>query len=229
VAVAVVGGTGDLGYGLALRLAAAGVEVVIGSRVLERAEDAASRAREVVGPSATLSGAANADAVAGAEMTFVTVPYAGQAEIYRSVRDAWPAGTIVCDTTSPLATAVGGRPTQVLRPWRGSAAEEARALVPAGARLVAGFHTVSAEPLTALEQPLDGDVLLCGDDAEATAAVGAMVERISGARWVDCGPLSMARILEPLTAVLISVNRKYGIHQAGVRLAGRDGWGRPAR
>jgi NADPH-dependent F420 reductase len=229
VAVAVVGGTGDLGYGLALRLAAAGVEVVIGSRAVERAEDAASRAREAVGASAPLSGAANADAVARADITFVTVPYAGQAEIYRSVREAWPTEAIVCDTTSPLATAVGGRASHVLRPWRGSAAEEARALLPSGARLVAGFHTVSAEPLTALDRPLDGDVLLCGDDPEATAAVGAMVERIPGGRWVDCGPLSLARILEPLTAALISVNRKYGIHEAGVRLIGRDGWGRPAR
>ncbi len=229
VTVAIVGGTGDEGFGLAVRLAAAGVPVTIGSRVQDRAEEAAGRARAAAGPDAPVDGAENARAVAGAELTFVTVPYAGQADIYRSLKDHWPEGAVVCDTTTPLATAVGGRPTQVLRPWHGSAAEQAKALLPDGVRLVAGLHTVSAEPLTDLEEPLDADVLLCGDDPEAKAAVGEMVERIPGARWVDCGPLSMARILEPLTAVLISVNRAYGLGGSGVRLTGHDAWGRPER
>jgi hypothetical protein len=203
--------------------------VAIGSRALERAEEAAARAREAVGPEAPVSGAENATVVVDAELTFVTVPYGGQAEIYRSLRDHWPEAAIVCDTTTPLATAVGGRPTQVLRPWHGSAAEQARALLPQDARLVAGFHSVSAEPLTDLGHPLDADVLLCGDDGEAKAAVGELVGKIPGARWVDCGPLSMARILEPITAVLISVNRAYGLRGSGVRLTGRDGWGVPGR
>jgi hypothetical protein len=176
-----------------------------------------------------VDGAENPAAVAGAELTFVTVPYAGQADIYRSLREHWTPGAIVCDTTTPLATAVGGRPTQVLRPWHGSAAEQAAALLPDGVRLVAGFHTVSAEPLTDLAEPLDADVLLCGDEAEAKAAVGAMVDRIPGARWIDCGGLAMARVLEPITAVLISVNRKYRLRGSGVRLTGRDAWGPPDR
>jgi hypothetical protein len=229
VTVAIVGGTGDLGFGLAVRLAAAGVSVTIGSRAQDRAREAAGRARQAAGADAPVDGAENQAAVAGAELTFVTVPYEGQANTYRSLRDHWPPGALVCDTTTPLATAVGGRPTQVLRPWHGSAAEQAAALLPDGVRLVAGFHTVSAEPLTDLAEPLDGDVLLCGDDAEATAAVGAVVERIPGARWIDCGRLSMARIVEPITAVLISINRKYGLRGSGVRLTGRDGWGPPAR
>lgn len=229
VTVAIVGGTGDEGFGLAVRLAVAGVPVTIGSRAQDRAEEAAGRARAAAGPDAPVDGAENPRAVAGAELTFVTVPYAGQADIYRSLKDHWPEGAVVCDTTTPLATAVGGRPTQVLRPWHGSAAEQAKALLPDGVRLVAGFHTVSAEPLTDLEEPLDADVLLCGDDPQAKVAVGEMVERIPGARWVDCGPLSMARILEPLTAVLISVNRAYGLGGSGVRLTGRDAWGRPVR
>lgn len=229
MSVAIVGGTGDEGFGLAVRLAAAGVAVTIGSRAEDRAREAADRAREAVGSDAPVDGAENPAAVAGADLTFVTVPYGGQAETYRALRDHWRSGTIVCDTTAPLATAVGGRAWQVLRPWQGSAAEQAAALLPDGVRLVAGFHTVSAEPLTDLGRPLDADVLLCGDDAEAKAEVGAMVDHIAGARWVDCGGLAMARVLEPITAALISVNRKYGIHGSGVRLTGRDAWGPPAR
>lgn len=229
VTVAIVGGTGEEGFGLAVRLSAAGVSVTIGSRAEDRAREAADRAREAAGADAPVDGAENPAAVAGAELTFVTVPYAGQADIYRSLREHWSPGAIVCDTTTPLATAVGGRPTQVLRPWQGSAAEQAAALLPDGVRLVAGFHTVSAEPLTDLAEPLDADVLLCGDDAEAKAAVGAMVDLIPGSRWIDCGGLAMARVLEPITAVLISVNRKYRLRGSGVRLTGRDVWGPPDR
>ncbi|HWC32130.1 MAG TPA: NADPH-dependent F420 reductase [Actinomycetota bacterium] len=225
--VAVVGGTGDLGFGLVLRLAAAGVRVTIGSRARERADAAAGRAREVLGGDAPVQGAENAGAFAEAEVAFVTVPYAGQAEIYRSIKDHVGGDLIVCDTTTPLATAVGGRPWQVLRPWHGSAAEQARALLPRGTRLVAGFHSVGAEQLETLEHAADGDVLLCGDDDDAKGTVGALVDRVPDLRWVDCGRLEMARVLEPLTAVLISVNRRYGIHDAGIRVTGRDAWGAP--
>jgi 8-hydroxy-5-deazaflavin:NADPH oxidoreductase len=223
--VAIVGGTGDEGFGLAVRLSAVGVPVVIGSRAAERAEDAAARVRDRVGAEAPVEGLENAAAVAGAELVFVTVPYAGQADTYRSLKDHWPDGVIVCDTTTPLATAVGGRATQVLRPWHGSAAEQARALLPKGTRLVSGFHSVGAEPLTDHPHSVDADALLCGDDAEAKDAVGELVERIPGMRWVDCGPLEMARILEPLTAALIRVNKRYGLKGAGIRFSGRDAWG----
>jgi 8-hydroxy-5-deazaflavin:NADPH oxidoreductase len=198
--------------------------VVIGSRAAERATDAAARAREVLGPEAPVEGAENPEAVAGVDVAFVTVPYEGQAPTYRSLRDHWREGAVVCDTTTPLATAVGGAATQVLRPWQGSAAEQAASYLPDHVRLVAGFHSVGAEPLTEVDRPMDGDVLLCGRDAGAKAAVGQLVERI-GMGWADCGPLTMARILEPLTAVLIRVNRNYGLKGAGLRLTGRDAWG----
>ena len=225
--VAVVGGTGDLGFGIALRLATAGVEVVIGSREAPKAEDAVRRALEALGGQPQLFGAENPEAVARADVVFVTVPYAGQAGIYKSIRDHVGNEAVVCDTTTPLATAVGGRATHLLRPWQGSAAEQARELLGDRIRLVAGFHTVAAEPMQEIGQPVEGDVLLCGSDGEAKAAVGALVEMIPDLRWVDCGPLSMARILEPLTALLISVNRRYGLRDTGVQLAGRDEWGTP--
>jgi hypothetical protein len=232
--VAIVGGTGDEGFGLALRLAASGVEVTIGSRAMDRARDAATRAKAAVGEAkagagdkAPITGTENPEAVASADLVFVTVPYGGQAATYRSLKDHWPTGVIVCDTTTPLASAVGDRATHVLRPWHGSAAEQARSLLPGHVRLVSGFHSVGAETLTDLSEPVDADALLCGDDREAKAAVGEMVERIPGMRWVDCGRLEMARVLEPITATLISVNKRYGIKGAGIRFSGRDAWGAP--
>lgn len=227
--IAIVGGTGDLGFGLALHLARAGEEVIIGSRSEERGEEAARRANELLEGGATLGGAENTQAVAAADVVFVTVPYAGQADIYRSIASHVPEGAVVCDTTTPLATAVGGRPWQVLRPWPGSAAEQAKALLSKTTRLVSGFHSLSAEVLQDLDRTPEGDVLLCGEEAEAKGVIGGLVEKIEGLRWVDCGPLSMARILEPITAVLVSVNRRYGIRDAGLRLVGREGWARPPK
>jgi 8-hydroxy-5-deazaflavin:NADPH oxidoreductase len=227
--IAIVGGTGDLGFGLALHLARAGEEVIIGSRSEERGEEAARRANELLEGGATLGGAENTQAVAAAAVVFVTVPYAGQADIYRSIASHVPEGAVVCDTTTPLATAVGGRPWQVLRPWPGSAAEQAKALLSKTTRLVSGFHSLSAEVLQDLDRTPEGDVLLCGEEAEAKGVIGGLVEKIEGLRWVDCGPLSMARILEPITAVLVSVNRRYGIRDAGLRLVGREGWARPPK
>jgi NADPH-dependent F420 reductase len=227
VNVAVIGGTGDEGFGLALRLALAGHNVVIGSRSEERGGQAAERAREILGGDIPVDGTANETAAAGADLVFVTVPYAGQADIYRSIKDHVPPGRILCDTTTPLATAVGGRAWQVIRPWHGSAAEQARALLDQGVRLVAGFHTVAAEPLQDIEHAVEGDVLLCGDDAEAKQQIGALVDQIPNLRWVDVGALAMARVVEPLTALLVSVNRTYKLREAGVKLTGRDAWGSP--
>ena len=222
-----IGGTGDEGFGLALRLARAGHNVVIGSRSEERGAQAAERARELLGGDIPVDGTANETAAAGAELVFVTVPYAGQAAIYRSIKEHVPEGRILCDTTTPLATAVGGRAWQVIRPWHGSAAEQAKALLGPGVRLVAGFHTVAAEPLQDIERPMEGDVLLCSDDAEAKRRIGALVEEIPNLRWVDVGALAMARVVEPLTALLVSVNRTYRLRETGIALTGRAGWGTP--
>jgi 8-hydroxy-5-deazaflavin:NADPH oxidoreductase len=229
VRIAVIGGTGDEGFGLALRLARAGHHVVIGSRAEERGAEAAERARHILAEDTPVDGTSNERAAAGAELVFVTVPYAGQADIYRSIKDHVPEGRVLVDTTTPLATAVGGRAWQVIRPWHGSAAEQAKALLAPGVRLVAGFHTVAAEPLQDLERPVEGDVLLCGDDPEAKLEVGAVVEQIPELRWVDVGALAMARVVEPLTALLVSVNRNYKLRETGIKLVGREAWGRPAR
>lgn len=226
VDVAVIGGTGAEGLGVAMRAAAAGHHVTIGSRDAGRGAETAAKAGERVG--AALDGTDNATAAAGAGadgVVVVTVPYDGQAEIYRSIRDAVAPGAVVLDATSPLATAVGGRPWQVLRPWHGSAAEQAQAILGSGPRVVAGLHTIAAEALQALEQEVDSDVLLCADDADAKTRIGSLIDGIPGMRWVDCGRLEMARVAEPLTALLVSINRTYKVRDSGFRIVGRDAWG----
>ena len=225
--VAIVGGTGAEGFGLALRLAKAGHGVMIGSRMAEKAALSVADARQALGPEAPVDGAVNAESVAGKPVVFVTVPFAGQAMIYETIKDALDEGTIVCDCTSPLMTAVGGRASHAIRPWHGSAAEFAKSLLPKHVRLVAAFHTIGAEGLRALDEPVDSDALVMGDDAEAKATIGGLIEDIEGMRWTDCGGLQMARIAETLTPLLISINVRYKIHDAGFRVTGRDGWGDP--
>ena len=226
--ISVIGGTGDEGFGLTLRLARAGHHVTIGSRIAEKGSAVADTARETVGAGANVDGTTNEEAATG-DVVIVTVPFGGQAEIYRAIKDHVRTDAIVVDCTSPLATAVGGRAWQVVRPWHGSAAEQATAILEQvhPVRLVGAFHTISGEALQDLGREMESDVLVCGGDAEAKAEVGGLIEAIPNLRWVDAGDLTQARILEPLTALLISVNRTYGIHDAGVRITGRDSWGVP--
>lgn len=221
-----IGGTGEEGYGLSLRLARAGEHVIIGSRSEDKGAATATTARALLGGDANIDGTTNEQAVASAEVVFVTVPFAGQADIYRAIAPHVPATAIVVDCTSPLATAVGGRAWQVVRPWHGSAAEQAKALLGPKGRVVAAFHTIAGSQLQDLERTMDSDVLVCGD-AEGKAVVGDLIEKIPNLRWVDCGDLSQARISETLTALLISINRAYKVHDAGFRITGRDAWGRP--
>ena len=226
--VSIIGGTGDEGYGLTLRLARAGYHVTIGSRTAEKGSAVADTARETLGPDANVDGSSNQDAAA-ADMVIVTVPFAGQAEIYRSIKDHIRAETVVVDCTSPLATAVGGRAWQVVRPWHGSAAEQAKAILEQvrPVRVVGAFHTIPGESLQDLEHDLESDVLVCGADKEAKAIVGGVIDRIRNLRWVDAGDLTQARIIEPLTALMISINRTYRIRDAAIRITGRDAWGAP--
>jgi len=227
MSVVIVGGTGDEGFGLALRLARAGEHVIIGSRSQERGEGAAQKAVEILGDGVNVEGTSNEEAVASADVVVVTVPFAGQADTYRGLKSTFRPDAIVCDCTSPLATAVGGRAWQVVRPWHGSAAEQAEALLPNTIRLVSGFQTISGEELQSLDEDLEGDVLLCGGDSEAKAVIGGLVEKIPSLRWADAGALSMARIVETLTAVMVQINRGYGIRRAGIALTGRESWGTP--
>jgi hypothetical protein len=214
----IIGATGDLGFGLALRLARAGVEVVIGSRDAARAADAAERVRAAA-PEAQVAGLANPEAAAAGEIVVLSVPFASQAPTLASIREALRAGQLLLDVTVPLAAAVGGRATRVLSVWQGSAAEQAQELVPEGVVVVSGLHTVAAKHLADLGHDLDEDVLIAGDDKDAKRRVAALIKRIPGLRPVDAGKLEMARITEQLTALTIGVNIRHKA-TAGIRLTG---------
>ncbi len=222
--VAIIGGTGAEGFGLTLRLAQAGHHITIGSRDADRAAAKAEEARAVIGESAVVTGAENADAAA-APIVIVTVPFGGAAAIYGAIAPALGPDSIVCDCTTPLMTSVGGRPSHAIRPWHGSAAEFIQTLLPKGTRLVAAFHTIGASALRALERPVDSDAFVMGDDEDAKVVIGSLIEDIDGMRWVDVGRLQMARIAETMTPLLISVNGRYKIHEAGFRMTGRETWG----
>lgn len=217
--VAVVGGSGDLGFGLALRLARAGVRVAIGSRDAARAQDAAQRLRGRL-PDAEVHGAANPDAVAGAGVVVLSVPFASQAVTLKSLRDALGAGQVLLDVTVPLAAAVGGRPTRTLIVPQGSAAQQAQELVPAGVAVVCGLHTVAAAHLADLDHRFAEDTLLAGDDQDAKRRVAELIRRIPGLRPIDAGRLETARITEQLTALMIALNIRHrttaGIHITGI-------------
>jgi NADPH-dependent F420 reductase len=216
--VTVVGGTGDLGFGLAVRLAEAAVPTVIGSRDAARAEQAAERVRALV-PGARTSGRTNPEAVADAAIVVLSVPFASQAATLRSIAGALSAGQILLDVTVPLATAVGGRPTRVLSVWQGSAAQQARELVPEGVRVVSGLHTVAAAHLADLDHVFDEDALLAGNDQDAKRSVAELIRLIPGLRPVDAGALEMARITEQLTALTIGINIRHKA-TAGLRITG---------
>jgi NADPH-dependent F420 reductase len=219
--VAIVGATGALGFGLALRLGRAGVPVVIGSRERERMQGALGRAQELV-PDGDFSGQPNELAVREAETVILSVPFLSQCETLASIAPGMRAGQLLIDASVPLAAAVSGEATRLLGVWQGSAAEQARELVPAGVGVVSALHTVSAASLTNLDHPLDQDVLLCGDSREQKLAAAQLLERIGGLRCVDCGALEMARLTESLTALMIAVKIRYTDH-AGVRLTGLPG------
>jgi NADPH-dependent F420 reductase len=204
--IAIVGGTGAEGFGLALRFAHAGAAVHIGSRDLAKAQAAAGRIRDSQ-PDAAIVGSLNTEAVVAAEIVILTVPLAAQVPTLESLRAAFRPGTILVDTTVPLGAAV-----------EGSAAQQAARHVPEGVAVVAAFHSLGAKLLANLKRDVDSDVLICGDSSEAKAAVRDLVAMLPGARAVDAGPLENARFVEGLTALLISLNIRRKARHAGVRI-----------
>ena len=216
--IPIVGGTGALGAGLALRWATAGRKVIIGSRSTERAEEAAAKLRDAL-PEAEVEGMLNEEAAKQAEIVFLTVPFRAQSENLNNLREALQPGQILVDCTVPLAAAVSGKATRSLGVWQGSAAQQAQEMVPDGVTVVAALHTVGAPTLADPEAELDEDVLVCGDRKADKARVAALIELIPGLRAVNAGPLEMARIVEQLTPLLISINVRYKAH-AGIKLTG---------
>ncbi|HWR17558.1 MAG TPA: NADPH-dependent F420 reductase [Terriglobales bacterium] len=218
--IAIVGGTGSEGYGLALRWARSGEHVVIGSRDEQRALAAAEKLQKEVGGS-QISGAENQQAVAGADVVVLTVPFQAHAATVRHIKPALKPGAIVIDATVPLATAVGGKVTQTIGVWDGSAAQQAQNLLPAGIAVVAAFQNVSADLLND-DRTLECDVIICTDDTNARQVVTDLVHKIPGLRALDGGALENAHIVEQITALLITLNIRHKSHSAGLRITGLD-------
>jgi NADPH-dependent F420 reductase len=213
--VALIGGTGRLGPGLALRLSRGGLPVIIGSRDLQHALDVAERVT-ALGGAARIRGATNIDAAAGGDLAILTVPYEAQAGLLPDLAAAL-GGKVVVSTTVPVRFDPALGPVAVTVA-EGSAAEQVAALLPAS-RIVGGFHTVSSVHLSRPDRDLDEDVLLCGDDDDAKAEVRRIAGLIPGVRVVDAGRLGNSHHLEQLTVLLLSINR-LSRRSVGVRLTG---------
>jgi NADPH-dependent F420 reductase len=194
---------------------------VIGSRSAERAGQAVERLLEA-SSSADAEGLVNEEAARRGPIVFLTVPFRAQSENLNNLRGALEPGQILVDCTVPTAAAVSGKATRSLGVWQGSAAQQAEEMVPEGVAVVAALHTVSAPALGDPAADLDEDVLICGDRRADKARVAEIVELIPGLRAVNAGTLEMARIVEQLTPLLISINARYK-RQAGIRITGLAG------
>jgi NADPH-dependent F420 reductase len=217
--IAILGGTGAEGTGLANRFARAGEHIVIGSRDAARAVDVARKFREQIGGNAHIDGTDNASAAAQCDVALLTVPFPGLAGLLKELKSVWKPGTVVIDTTVPLAASVGGAATRMLGVWQGSAAEAARELLPAGVSLAAAFHNLGAALLTG-DATVECDVLVCGDDDAAKKVATELAGKIPGVRALNGGKLENARIVESMTALLIGLNIRYKVHSAGLRFTG---------
>jgi len=216
--IAVIGGTGPEGGGLALRWVRAGETVIIGSRNATRAHAAADAIRQLVGPQANVSGLENAAACAAGDLLVLTVPFEGQAALLKQLKPAIRPGSVLIDATVPLAASVGGRASRTIGVWQGSAAQQTNELVPKGVSVAAAFQNVSADVLNG-DEDVDCDVIVCSDDPQATQVAIELAAKIPGVRAIDGGKLENARIVEQITALLIGLNIRHKGH-GGVRITG---------
>lgn len=212
--IAVLGGTGKEGSGLALRWAAAGYDVIIGSREAEKAQRAAADLNRTLGKE-VVRGMANREAAAQADIVVMTVPYAAQAATIESVKDA-VQGKVFVNVTVPLD------PQNVRRakmPPAGSASVEAQQLLGDGVKVVAAFQNISAEHLQSFDHEIECDVLVCGNDKDAKKLVIELAKAGRMTAW-DAGPIENAMVVEGLTSVLINLNVRHKVKASGIRITG---------
>ncbi len=217
--VAIIGGTGPEGRGLALRWAKAGVRVIIGSRDENRARIAAQEICAATGSGTHVEGMENAAAVAASDVVVLAVPFEAQAKTLKGLRESFRPGAVLITTVVPLAAGVGDRGTRTLGVWQGSAAQQAAELAPPGVSVAAALQNVSAALLNS-GVDVDCDVIVCSDDPRAKQVASEFARKIPGVRALDGGALENARIVEQLTALLISVNIRHKERMAGIRLTG---------
>ncbi len=217
--IAILGGTGDQGLGLALRFCGAGRRLIIGSRKAERAHEAAENVRQQV-PKADVEGMGNEDATAAAEIVILSVPFEHTASTVKGIKDSLRPGQVVVSMTVPLATAVGDGAVRTVGIWQGSAAELVQSLVPDGVDVVSAFQNVSAHRLQHLAESVECDVVVSGAKAPRQRVM-ALCPLIPGLRALDGGPLSNARIVEAMTALIIGLNIRHRCPEGlGIRFTG---------
>jgi 8-hydroxy-5-deazaflavin:NADPH oxidoreductase len=216
--IAIIGGTGDQGLGLALRFAKVGEEVIVGSRDLKKAENAVDLMKNMLeDDNPNITAMTNQDAVLNGDIIILTVPLQAQMVTLRSIKDNLN-GEIFVDATSPLEGCLGGKPTRYVDLWEGSAAERSAEFLGEKANVVSAFCNISASSLTDINEDVECDCLISGDDHEANKIVMDLAEKISGIKAVECGALENARIVEKLTPLLINLNIRNKIKNAGLRI-----------
>jgi NADPH-dependent F420 reductase len=220
--IAVIGGTGDQGIGLALRFVKAGENVIIGSRDIKKAENTVDIIKNMLESDEykKVIGMTNEEAAAECDIALLTVPLQAQMVTLRSVKDELER-KILIDATVPLDGCIGGKPTRYIEVWEGSAAERsAEFLKDKDVKVVSAFNNISAASLLNVNTDVECDTLVSGDDLQAKKEVMALAERIPGVRAIDCGPLENARIVEKITPLLINLNIRNKIKLAGIRITG---------
>ncbi len=218
-AIAILGGTGDQGLGLALRFAKAGRPVVIGSRKADRAEHARDEVLAAV-PGANVLGFDNAEATRRARIVIISVPFEHTASTIKGLKEVLQPEQIVVSMAVPLATAVGDGAVRTLGIWQGSCAEMVKTLVPKGVEVVSAFQNVAAHRLQDLEHDVDCDIIVSGPKA-AREEVTALCALVPGLRGINGGPLSNAKIVEEMTALMIGINIRYKLPEGvGIRFTG---------
>lgn len=216
--IAILGGTGDQGFGLALRLAKNN-KIKIGSRKKEKAEEAAKRAKEILkqrGIEADIIGLENKDAAKEGDVVILSIPYEHTLSTIKQLKEELK-GKIVVSIGVPLATAIGDKPTRLLFPPDGSVAEMVQNVLK-DSKVVSAFQNVCHAVLEDLDNPVDCDILVCGNDEEAKKVVIDLANQIEGVRAIDCGNLEKSRIIEAITPLLIALNIKYKSKGTGIRI-----------
>jgi 8-hydroxy-5-deazaflavin:NADPH oxidoreductase len=216
--IAILGGTGPAGMGLALRWARAGEAIIVGSRDAARARETADKIKSRTGINAKIGGMENAAACAATDLLVLTVPFEGKAALLKQIKPSIRPGSILIDATVALAASVGGRASRTLGVWQGSSAQQAAELTPKGVSVVAAFHNLSADLLNG-DDPLDCDVIVCSDDPVALQTTRKLAAKIPGVRAIDGGKLENARALEQITALLVGLNIRHKGH-GGIRITG---------
>jgi 8-hydroxy-5-deazaflavin:NADPH oxidoreductase len=198
----------------------AGHQVIVGSRSLDRAVEAAKTIAQTAGRSVRVSGLTNENAVSQADIVVLTVPFTALLETLKTVKPNFKPGQVLVNVTVPLETAIGGRATRTVEVWAGSAGELAASVAPKTISVVTAFNNVSSELLKDPSKHVECDVLVCSNDDNAKRIVLDLVKGISGARGFDAGGLENSRTIEQITALLVSLNIRYKVKSAGLRITG---------